>query len=130
MANPYHHAVSSAKRNGGEWQDYIHIHQWFDATKALIADARHRALRHHAEGIFLCEQIHGVVFYRASDGKPIPTRWIAEQHVIEDFGFIPTAAQWLALLPLQPWMQKGARNLSQDLLADEEVSTDATTNSG
>jgi len=43
--NPYHHSLSSAKKYGGEWQDYIRIHSWFDASKAHYADFRHRALR-------------------------------------------------------------------------------------
>ena len=59
MAHPYHHAVSTAKRFGGRPDDYLALHSWFDATKAHIADARHRALRHHSFGIFIAEQIFG-----------------------------------------------------------------------
>ena len=33
-----------------------------DASKLITADFRHRALRHHAEGIFLCEQVFGTTF--------------------------------------------------------------------
>mgnify|MGYP003350043773 CR=1 FL=1 len=59
MATPVHHAMSSAKKHGGTWEQYIHIHDWFDATKAWIPDSRHRAMRHHAEGIFECEKVFG-----------------------------------------------------------------------
>ena len=52
MAHPYHHALSSAKKWGGTVDDYIRIHAWFDFSKSIIADYRHRALRHHAAGIF------------------------------------------------------------------------------
>ena len=52
MAHPYHHALSSVRRWGGRVEDYLPIHDWFDASKAFLADFRHRALRHHAEGIF------------------------------------------------------------------------------
>ena len=52
MANAYHHAVSSARRFGGTPEAYQPIHDWLDASKMIIADFRHRALRHHAEGCF------------------------------------------------------------------------------
>ncbi len=82
MAHPYHHAVSTARKWGGTPEDYQAIHDWFDATKALTADSRHRALRHHAEGIFLCEQLFGTTI-TISTGRKIPVRWIGEQHVRE-----------------------------------------------
>jgi hypothetical protein len=108
MAAPYHHAVSSARRWGGEAGDYLAIHEWFDATKAHLPDFRHRALRHHAEGIFLCEQIFGVTI-TTSTGRVIPVRWIGEQHVQEDLGQIPTAADWLRSIKPQPWMNRSSR---------------------
>jgi hypothetical protein len=51
MAHPYHHALSSVKKWGGEVSDYLPLHAWFDQSKAIAGDFRHRALRHHAEGI-------------------------------------------------------------------------------
>jgi hypothetical protein len=60
MAHPHHHAISSSRKFGGAPEDYLAIHQWFDESKAHHADFRHRALRHHAEGIFLMESIFGV----------------------------------------------------------------------
>src|SRR4051812_40901280 len=48
MAHPYHHALSSARRFGGTAEDYLPVHSWFDESKLIIADYRHRALRHHA----------------------------------------------------------------------------------
>jgi hypothetical protein len=51
MAHPYHHALSSVKKWGGEVFDYLPLHGWFDQSKAIAGDFRHRALRHHAEGI-------------------------------------------------------------------------------
>jgi len=53
MAHPYHHALSSVKKWGGTVDDYTRIHGWFDESKLIIADFRHRALRHHAEGVFM-----------------------------------------------------------------------------
>ena len=48
MAHPYHHALSSVRKWGGCVEDYQAIHDWFDASKQITADFRHRALRHHA----------------------------------------------------------------------------------
>ena len=59
MAHPYHHSLSSVRKWGGTVDDYIAVHSWFDASKQIIADFRHRALRHHAEGIFMAETVFG-----------------------------------------------------------------------
>ena len=48
MAHCYHHALSSAKKWGGTADDYMQLHNWFDESKMISADFRHRALRHHA----------------------------------------------------------------------------------
>src|SRR3546814_11263263 len=50
MGHCYHHALSSVKKWGGTAEDYLPLHQWFDESKAITADFRHRALRPHAEG--------------------------------------------------------------------------------
>ncbi len=49
MAHPYHHALSSVKKWGGTVDCYMAVHTWFDQSKEITADFRHRALRHHAE---------------------------------------------------------------------------------
>src|SRR5205085_9641293 len=79
MAHPYHHALSSVRQWGGTVEDYQRIHDWFDESKMIIADFRHRALRHHAEGIFMAETIFGTTI-TISTGRQIPVRWIGEQH--------------------------------------------------
>ena len=110
MAHPFHHAQSSAKRFGGVPQDYQHIHDWFDETKANMADFRHRALRHHSLGIFWCEEEFGTVI-TISTGKKVPVRMVAEQHVREDFsGFIPSVQDWLKGIPFETWMQPTAEH--------------------
>jgi len=103
MAHPWHHAERSARLFGGVAEDYVAIHNWFDASKAWFADLRHRAMRHHTEGIFLCEATFGVVVEN-SDGKKVPVRLIGEQHVKDDLGWIPTPQDWLQHLQVQPWM--------------------------
>jgi hypothetical protein len=103
MANPYHHAVSSSKRWGGTPDDYQAIHDWFDESKMMMADFRHRALRHHAEGIFMCERIFGHTI-TISTGRVVPVRWIGEQHVKEDLGFIPSMQDWFKHIQPKRWM--------------------------
>lgn len=97
--HPHHHALSSAKKFGGEASDYQYIHNWFDETKQYFGDARHRALRHHTAGIFWCEEAFGLCMTN-SDGKIVPVRLIAEQHVMEDMGFLPTPEWWLNRMTL------------------------------
>jgi len=108
MAHPYHHALSSVRKWGGSVADYQRIHDWFDESKKIIADFRHRALRHHAEGIFMAETIFGSTI-RLSTGRVIPTRWIGEQHVREDLGFIPSFADWVKAIRPEPWMGRALR---------------------
>ena len=108
MAHPFHHALSSVKRWGGVPEDYLPIHEFFDASKMCLADARHRALRHHAEGIFLAERVFGSVITN-SQGRAVPVRFIGEQHVQEDLGWIPTVKDWLQHLPVAAWMCRAGK---------------------
>jgi hypothetical protein len=103
MADAYHHALSSVKKWGGRYEDYYPVHKWFDASKEIICDFRHRALRHHAEGIEMAVTVFGP-FITNSDGREIPVRWIGEQHVREDFGKIPSFADWVRAIKPEPWM--------------------------
>lgn len=72
MANPYHHALSSQRKWGGEIEDYIAIHTWFDESKEHHGDFRHRALRHHSQGIFEAERVFGHTITLAT-GRAIPS---------------------------------------------------------
>ncbi len=108
MAHPYHHSISSVKKWGGGVADYQHIHDWFDESKKIIADFRHRTLRHHAEGVFMAETIFGHTLM-LSTGRVIPTRWVGEQHVREDLGFIPSFADWVKAIRPEPWMGRAQR---------------------
>ena len=103
MAHPLFHANSSARKYGGKPDDYLAIHNWFDESKSYMGDVRHRALRHHAEGIFLCEKLFGVSITN-SDGREVPVRFIGEQHVIEDLGRIPSVSDWLSEMTMKAWM--------------------------
>ena len=111
MAHPLHHAISSVKRWGGEVEDYMPIHNFLDSTKAHMGDIRHRALLHNTWGIFLCEKLFGISICN-SKGRDIPVRVIAEKHVVEDCGFIPSVSDWLKNLQIrESWMRRvGIKN--------------------
>ena len=114
MAHPYHHAMSSARKWGGEPEDYQKIHDWFDESKAHMADFRHRALRHHTEGIFMAERVFGATIVNSA-GRVVPVRYIGEQHVKEDLGRIPTVADWLSNIKTEGWMLGRGKNLEREL---------------
>lgn len=103
MAHSYFHSESSARKYGGEPEEYLALHEWLDGSKSHLADFRHRALRHHSEGIFMLEALFGTTL-TLSTGRIVPVRFIGEQHVVEDLGRIPTVADWLGRIRPQPWM--------------------------
>ncbi len=121
MSKPFIHAKSSAKKYGGKWEDYFPIHQIMDSSKAAFSDNRHRALTHNSWFIMeILERIHfpnsgpmtpdfKFPVIKNSDGKLISVREIGEIHILEDFRmkFIPTVADYLSDLEMQPWYNNG-----------------------
>ena len=57
---------------------------------------------------FIAETIFGLTL-TLSTGRIIPTRWVGEQHVKEDLGFIPSFADWVKAIRPEPWMGRSAR---------------------
>lgn len=114
MAKAWVHAQSSAKRWGGKPEDYIAIHEKIDSTKMAHAEVTHRAVFHSAFGIYLVEDIFGRTITN-SDGTEVFVRDVAEQHVLEDLGFIPSLSDWLKEMPARPWMA-GQRRLPVKIL--------------
>ena len=100
---PLYHANVSVKKYGGTVEDYMPIHDFFDSSKACLPDVRHRCLLHSSFGIFLVERVFGT-YITNSDQKRIPVRDIAEDHVIQDMGYIPTVEKWLKNMPIEDWM--------------------------
>lgn len=108
---PLKHAQNSARKWGGVAEDYQEIHDFFDSSKAAIADVRHRAILHSAFGIFLAERVFGTYITNTA-GRKVCVRDIGEQHVLEDLGTIPTMGDWLRHIDIQPWM--GGQSRKQD----------------
>jgi len=112
MANAHIHSVSSARRFGGQPEDYLTIHIKMDCSKAYLSDNRHRALTHH--GFWIHEvmiPIFGYTITNSAD-KVVSVKDICEQHILEDFGmrFIPTAQDYLEHLDFKEWMQNGLKD--------------------
>lgn len=105
---PLTHARNSARKWGGVPADYQAVHDFFDHSKAAVADVRHRAMLHSAWGIFLVEQVFGT-YITNSEGRQVCVRDIGEQHVLEDLGRIPTMGDWLKHMEIAPWMGGSAR---------------------
>jgi hypothetical protein len=100
---PHIHAKNSVKKHGGVLEDYLPIHDFIDSSKVAVPDMRHRAMLHSAWGIYLVERVFGTLITN-SEGKRVSTRDLAEEHVIDDIGFIPTMQDYLQHMTLEPWM--------------------------
>ena len=110
--HPIIHSKSSAKHFGGDWEDYIAIHNWLDSSKVHIADCRHRHTHHHDSGVERAVEKFGE-FIELSDGSKALTSSVAIQHIKEDCGgTIPTKDDWFKELKIKPWMAKKNRWLS------------------
>lgn len=110
---PLIHAKISVKRYGGCVEDYLPVHNFIDSSKIAMPDVRHRAILHSSFGCFLAEQMFGVYLVN-SEGKEVSVRDIAEEHVQEDLGYIPTIENWLEELPLKPWMSGSMKRKKQE----------------
>jgi hypothetical protein len=100
--NSYFHAVSSSHKWGGTPNDYLPIHEFIDSSKKIIGDARHRSMYHHTAGCWLAQEIFGVTIQIGK--KQIPVREIAERHIIEDLGWLPSPADYIEDMVMKLWM--------------------------
>lgn len=100
---PYTHAKNSVRKHGGRPEDYLPIHDLLDSPKAAHADVRHRAILHNSMGPFICERVFGTNITN-SDGKLVSVRDIAEEHIVEDLGRIPSVSDYLDGMPHYPWL--------------------------
>ncbi len=118
MAHPYHHSLSSMRKWGGEVSDYLPLHTWFDLMSKAIAGISGTARCGITPRVFfMLETVFGPTL-TLSSGKVIPTRWVGEQHVQEDLGFIPSFADWMRAIRPLPWMGRAGR--VEDRPAPEE----------
>lgn len=137
--NSWHHAQSAARKWGGEPEQYVAIEEFIDSSKKIIGDVRHRSMYHHTEGVWLCQRIFGRTItvggryaipqkLEASltdepeptashtleiiDHGPIrevPVRLIAELHIMQDLGWIPSPSDYIKNMELKQWMGGAVR---------------------
>jgi hypothetical protein len=114
--NSWNHAQSCAKKWGGKPEDYLAVHEFIDSSKKVIGDARHRSIYHHTMGVWLAQDIFGRVLEVKRDigSVYVPVRLIAERHILEDLGWLPSPKDYIDAMNLRPWMS-GAKLRDQSL---------------
>jgi len=108
---PFLHSKIHAKKYGGKPEDYADIDDFLDSSKAAVPDVRHRAILHSAFGCFVVEQMFGRTRVNSA-GKEYSPRDVAEDHIQQDLGFIPTMEKYLDCMTIEPWMS-GTRKRRQ-----------------
>lgn len=119
---PYKHACSAAKKWGGRPEDYLPVEDFLDSSKAAHGDLRHRATFHHAFGIYVAERVFGTNL-TTSDGVLVSVRDVAERHVLEDCGTIPSLTDYLDGMPMYSWLGGPRRARGTDALGVPEPVT-------
>lgn len=68
---------------------------------------------HHTLGVWLCQEIFGRVLEiprSNSEGTiQVPVRLVAEQHILEDLGWLPSPADYIEAMPIAVWMSGSRR---------------------
>jgi len=111
---PYLHALVSVKKWGGCPEEYLQIHDFIDSSKSTFPDMRHRAILHSSFGCYIVEKVFGHNLMLAS-GKLVSTRDVAEQHIIEDMGTIPTVEDYLRGMPFYDWLGGPKRSPKREI---------------
>lgn len=114
---PYLHAKTSVRKWGGRPEEYLEIHDFLDSSKAHVPDMRHRAILHSSFGIYIAERLFGTYIIN-SDSKLVCTRDIAETHIIEDMGRIPTVQDYLEGMPFYSWLGGYKKNVKEIQMVD------------
>lgn len=109
--NSWNHAQSAARKWGGKPDDYIEIEEFIDSSKKIIGDVRHRSIYHHTEGVWLCQRIFGrtITVEKKNNSVEIPVRLVAERHILEDLGWLPSPADYMDGMPIKLWMSGSQR---------------------
>lgn len=70
---------------------------------------------HHTQGVWLCQEIFGrVITVGKKNGHgtvDVPVRLVAERHILEDLGWLPSPADYLTRIVIEQndWMSGGMR---------------------
>jgi hypothetical protein len=102
---PLQHARITAHRYGGEWQDWIAVHNWVDRSKMVFPSVQHRIFLHSDFGEWLAEQVWGTSV-QASDGTVVATRDLFRDHQTEDLGRVVSLIEWLNEVDRPYWLRR------------------------
>jgi len=102
---PYIHARLAARRYGGHWKDTFAVHHFFDQTKGVFADMRHRAMLHNDLGIEIVLQVFGPSL-ALTGGGTVSTLQISRDHQVEDVGRTVPLAEWLEGAKIHPLLRE------------------------
>ena len=108
MAHPYHHSLSSVKKWGGDVADYQPI-QTGSTSRRKSSPTSGTARCGITPRASSWPRPFSATTMTLSTGRVIPTRWIGEQHVREDLGFIPSFADWVKAIRPEPWMGRAQK---------------------
>jgi hypothetical protein len=118
MVKPHDHCRLSVKKWGGKIEDYLPIHDMMDSTKIAHGTMKHRVVFHSTFGCFLIEKLFGHTITN-SDDRVVHVRDIAESHIIQDHGFIPSLDDWCKTMTLEPWMGHPVKVVTEYKLKEE-----------
>ena len=68
----------------------------------------------------MAETIFGITITNSA-GRVIPVRLIAEQHILEDLGRVPSFADWVRCIKPEAWMGRTSRLDIEDDTADSVI---------
>jgi hypothetical protein len=112
---PEQHCMTSVANFGGKPDDYLTVHEFLDEVVARYPNLPGAwVITHSTFGLALVEAVVGPYITRA-DGKIVPTRTIAEKHILSEYRHINTVHAFLSHMPVVPWMGNQARALSGEL---------------
>ena len=64
---------------------------------------------HHTAGVWLCQEIFGRTITVGERGIQVPVRLIAERHILEDLGWLPSPKDYIDAMTLRTWMSGAQR---------------------
>ncbi len=121
--DPQRHANLSARRRGGSPDDYYALHAFFDTTKELCSDNRHRLL-HNLWGIRrVVIPLFGAELTIAG-GASIATKDVCEvDHVLADFSgkYLPTLSDFVCAIATEPDEERRFEELRRPYVGDDRA---------
>ena len=62
-------------------------------------------------GVYLCQRVFGdtVNIEKEHGIVRVPTRLVAERHILEDLGWLPSPADYIDGMAIKPWMSGAQR---------------------